>query len=66
MSKRATKPDVLLTKKEAATRLAVSTSTIDRMLRDGELSRVVVRKSVRIIEDEVARLIARQVVGGAA
>lgn len=49
--------DKLLTKKEAAELLGVSSHAVDRMIVNGELQRVRVRGCVRIRRSEVERLI---------
>jgi excisionase family DNA binding protein len=48
-----TGPEELLTRKEAAERLHISIPTIDRMLRDRELSRRHIRGAVRIPLSEI-------------
>ena len=47
----------LLTKKEAANELSISTETLDRMRRNGELKSVMVNKQVRIKLSEIARVV---------
>ena len=47
----------LLTKKEAANELSISTETLDRMRRNGELKSVMVNKQVRIQLSEIARVV---------
>ena len=49
---------VLMTKVEVADRLRVSTATVDRLLADGKLRRVVIgRRKVMILAEDVERLI---------
>ena len=48
----------LRTKAEAARILGVSLSTVERMVRDGELNARQIRGGVRISEDELDRFIA--------
>ncbi|WP_425499840.1 excisionase family DNA-binding protein [Cerasicoccus fimbriatus] len=49
--------DSLISKKEAAKRLVVSDSTINRMLRDRMLSKIKVRGCVRIPLAEIERIL---------
>lgn len=49
--------DKLLRKSEAADRLACSIKTVEREMRDGNLTRVKVREGVRVRESEVNILI---------
>lgn len=56
--------DVLLSDQAAADRLGVSLATIRRMRRDGDLSFVRVRNSVRTPMSELTRYIASRTVGG--
>lgn len=57
----------LLTKVEVAGRLRVSEATVDRMLRDGTLRRVVVgRRKVMILAEDVERLIRGDAATGTA
>ena len=46
-------PDKLLRKSEAADRLACSIKTVEREMRDGNLTRIKVREGVRVRESEV-------------
>jgi excisionase family DNA binding protein len=52
-----TPTDRLLRKSEAADRLACSVKTVEREMRDGNLTRVKIREGVRIRESEVNILI---------
>ena len=52
-------PPVALTIPEAARRLAVSPMTIRRLLARGELTRVRVGRSVRVLASSVAALAAK-------
>ncbi len=45
--------DKLLRKSEAADRLACSIKTVEREMRDGNLTRIKVREGVRVRESEV-------------
>ncbi|MEO0797302.1 MAG: helix-turn-helix domain-containing protein [Verrucomicrobiota bacterium] len=47
----------LLSKKEAAKRLFVSDSTVNRMLRDGMLSKIKIRGCVRIPLEDIERIL---------
>ena len=47
----------LLTKKEAANELSISTETLDRMRRNGEIKSVMVNKQVRIQLSEIAKVV---------
>lgn len=49
-------PERLLRKSEACRLLGISLSTIDRMLRDGQLTKVMVRGNVRIPEGAISKL----------
>jgi excisionase family DNA binding protein len=52
-------PTALLTFHEVAKRLAVSPATVRRLVRSGELTKVVIGGSVRVEPSEVEALIAR-------
>ena len=46
----------LLTKREAAAQLRISTRTLDRMIHIGQISAPKIGGQIRIREDEIARL----------
>lgn len=47
-------------KEEVATQLAVSKSTVNRLIRDGELRAIKIGKSVRIIEQDLFTFISNR------
>ncbi|MDA7896609.1 helix-turn-helix domain-containing protein [Akkermansiaceae bacterium] len=49
----------LITKKEAAGRLAISTRTLDRLVAQGLIEKIFVGSSVRFKEREVAAVVER-------
>ena len=53
--------DSLITKKEAAARLAISIRTLDRLVAQGLIEKVFVGRSVRIREKEIAAIVERGV-----
>lgn len=65
-TKRATKPDALLSETEAGERLGVSKWTVRRLRQSGDLAHVKVRGQVRIPSSSIEQYVTTRTVGGAA